>query len=471
MLLRSLVVASPGSRRRRIVTAVDALDCLVRSTESVDGMREDLRKRPCDLLVIERESLPKFGADIVREIRADPEAPEILILVDDEDPEEHASLIAAGCWATVSDGIGESSLSDVLASMADRRRQDTAASSVPVPDADYQLGDYVTQSPAMRSFLRSAKRVADLDSTLLILGETGVGKGLFARSMHNEGPRGDKPFVSINCGALNETLLESELFGHERGAFTGADRARRGHFEMAHTGTIFLDEIGEMPLHIQVKLLNVLEDRVIQPLGSEKTVSIDVRIMAATSKNLEVEAEANRFRSDLYYRLNVISLTLPSLADRTEDIPELAQSYVDHFRAKMGCHVMGVRPDALRALTRYPWPGNLREFINSIERAVIMTVEDEIRVDDLPLRVQEFAPLEAPLLPVAEIAAADDGWLDESWSHVRRRVLDEAEVRYLTGLLNATGGRIGETARRAGMDPRSIREKMKRYGLQKEDFK
>lgn len=226
-----------------------------------------------------------------------------------------------------------------------------------------------------------------------------------------------------------------------------------------------------MPPHLQVKLLHVLEDRCVQPLGSERTIPIDVRIMAATNKNLEEEVEAKRFRQDLYYRLNVISLTLPPLRERREDIAELGQSYVDYFRVLLKGDVKSISEDALAALIRYRWPGNLRELINAIERAVIMTVSEEIQVEDLPLTIQEFAPLKMKPIPAALVASPDDTWLDQTWSQVRRQILEEAELRYLAGILRMTHGRIGETAQRAGMDPRSVRDKMRRYKLKKEDFK
>jgi transcriptional regulator with GAF, ATPase, and Fis domain len=178
--------------------------------------------------------------------------------------------------------------------------------------------------------------------------------------------------VAVSCSALPETLLESELFGHTKGAFTGATRARRGYFELAHGGTIFLDEIAELPPHLQVKLLRVLEERRIQPLGSERPIAVDVRVLAATNRDLEIEVGEKRFRTDLFYRLNVVSLTLPPLRERREDIPELLQSYIDHFRARLPSDVATVHPDALEALTAYDWPGNVRELINVVERAVLM---------------------------------------------------------------------------------------------------
>ena len=471
MLLRTLVVANPGKQRSRTVAALDEVESLVTTVESSAGLRAELARKPFDLVVISKEALPDFSSALIEEMRSVPESPEIVVLTENEEAEERGQLLAVGCLAVVYQGLEGDTFRDVVRTVAERRLADASQRIRAVPDEDYRLGDYATSSPAMREFLKTARRVASKDCTLLLSGETGVGKGLLARSIHNEGPRSEKPFIAVNCGALNETLLESELFGHEKGAFTGAARSRRGFFELAHTGTIFLDEVGELPLHLQVKLLRVLEDRTVQPLGSEAPIKVDTRIIAATNKDLPAEIEKKRFRPDLFYRLNVVSLTLPPLRERREDIPELARSYVDHFRIKMGGDVAEISPEAMEALLRHPWPGNLRELINAIERAVIMTSGQQIRVEDLPLEVQEVAPPICQDLEPAKVDDPDPAWLDRAWSEVRRRVLEETELRYLTGILRETQGRIGETAKRAGMDPRSLHEKMRKYGLKKEAFR
>jgi DNA-binding NtrC family response regulator len=336
---------------------------------------------------------------------------------------------------------------------------------------DYRLTDYVTRSTAMRAVLRSARRIAERDTTVLLLGETGVGKGLLARSLHNEGPRSLGPFVAMNCGALTETLLEAELFGHERGAFTGADRARRGYFELAHRGTLFLDEIADMALHLQVKLLQVLEERRVRPVGSEKKIDVDVRLIAATNRDLPEEVKQGRFREDLYYRLNVVTLTLPPLRERREDVPEIAESYVEHFRAQTGSGARRLSEAAMAAILAYPWPGNVRELANAIERAIIMAAGEEIQVEDLAVDIQSMTPDPTADLARARGIGPESSWAGRPWNEVRRLVLEEAELRYLRGLLEMTNGRIGATASQAGMDPRSLHQKMKKYGLRKEEFR
>ena len=470
MLLRTLVVAHPGELRSSTVAALDEVDSLVTAVDSSASLRIELARKPFDLVVISQEVLSDFSPALIEEVRSVPDSPEIVVLIEHEDPEERGQLVAAGCLAVVYEGLETDTFRQVLRSLAERRLAVTSERVRSVPDEHYRLGDYATSSPAMREFLETARRVASKDCTLLLMGETGVGKGLLARSIHNEGPRAGKPFVAVNCGTLSETLLESQLFGHEKGAFTGAARARRGVFELAHTGTIFLDEVAELPPHLQVKLLRVLEDRTIQSLGSETTITVDVRIIAATNRDLPAEVEQQRFRRDLFYRLNVVSLTLPPLRERAEDILELARSYISHFRIRTGGDPRDISSEAVAALLRHPWPGNLRELINAIERAVILTSAEEIRVEDLPLELQEVAPSVSKNLEPEKLDDPEPAWLDRPWSEVRRQVLEETELRYLTGVLGATQGRVGEAAKRAGMDPRSLHEKMRKYGLKKETF-
>jgi DNA-binding NtrC family response regulator len=470
MLLRTLVVAHPGKLRSRTVAALTEVDSLVTAVDSSAGLRAELSGKPFDLVVVSQEALSDFSPALIDEVRSAPDSPEIVVLIEHEDAEERGQLVAAGCLAVVYEGLETDTFRQVLKSLAERRLAVASERISSVPDEHYRLSDYVTSSPAMREFLRSARRVAARDCTVLLMGETGVGKGLLARSIHNEGPRAGRPFVAVNCGALSETLLESQLFGHEKGAFTGAARTRRGFFELAHTGTIFLDEVAELPLHLQVKLLRVLEDRTIQSLGAETTTTVDVRIIAASNRDLPAEVEQQRFRRDLFYRLNVVSLTLPPLCERTEDIPELVRSYIRHFQIRTGGDARGISPEAAAALLRHPWPGNLRELINAIERAVIMASAEEIQVEDLPLEVQEVAPSVSKNLEPEKLDDPEPDWLGRPWSEVRRQVLEETELRYLTGVLEATRGRVGEAAKRAGMDPRSLHEKMRKYGLRKETF-
>jgi len=343
------------------------------------------------------------------------------------------------------------------------------------PEEHYSLNDFVSESPSMQTFLQVARKVVRAETSVLILGETGVGKERLARAIHGEGPRATGPFMAINCGALPESLLESELFGHEEGAFTGATRTRRGYFELAHRGTLLLDEIGEAATHVQVKLLRALDERKIYRVGGEKPIDVDVRVMAATNKNLEVEMKEKRFRPDLFYRLAVVTLTIPPLRERREDIVKLLESYLEHFRAQTGRQITSVSADATSVLTRYDWPGNVRELVNAMERAFLLGMTDELRTEDLPVRIvtavkgtdrASFGPTASgPVTPLP------DDLLAKSLSEARKEVVAAFETRYVAALLDATGGRIVDTAARAGVNERSLYELMKRHGLKKETFK
>ena len=240
----------------------------------------------------------------------------------------------------------------------------------------------------MRQLMDMVAQVAPSSATVLLHGESGTGKELVARAIHNSSGRADKSLVAVNCAALPESILEGELFGHEKGAFTGATQRRQGRFELAHRGTLFLDEIGELNIPTQVKLLRVLQEGEFERLGGTQTIGVDVRIVAATNKNLEVEVAQGRFREDLFYRLNVISIELPPLRDRAEDIPLLAHHFLNRYATKNGKRVDGFSKDAISALSSWQWPGNVRELENAVERAVVLSRADTIEVDDLPPQVR-----------------------------------------------------------------------------------
>ena len=249
--------------------------------------------------------------------------------------------------------------------------------------------DILAKSPQMQAIFRTIAKVADYKTTALITGESGVGKELVARAIHRRGSRRGGPFVAVNCGAIPEPLLESELFGYKRGAFTDAVNDRAGLFEQANHGTLLLDEIGELPLSLQVKLLRVLQEESIRRLGDSKDMKVDVRILAATHRDLSAETQAGRFREDLYYRINVLPIVVPPLRERREDIPILLDHFLARNNARFGTNIRGIEPEARRFLLEYAWPGNVRELENTIERAMVLCEHDTISADDLPERVRE----------------------------------------------------------------------------------
>lgn len=251
-------------------------------------------------------------------------------------------------------------------------------------EKDYRFGNLVARSPTMASVFELAQKAARYSTTVLILGESGTGKELIARGIHCEGERAAMPWVPVNCGGIPEHLLESELFGYKKGAFTGADRNKKGLFQEADGGTLFLDEIGELPLALQVKLLRVLQESEIRPVGESKHSRVNVRVMAATAKNLEEEVRRGLFREDLYYRLNVLTISLPPLRQRPEDIPHLCRYFLNRFNAKMGKRIKGIAPAALELLLGHRWPGNVRELENAMERAVLLADDAMLMPEHLP---------------------------------------------------------------------------------------
>jgi two-component system response regulator PilR (NtrC family) len=310
------------------------------------------------------------------------------------------------------------------------------------------------KSPALKQLFDVIARIASTRATVLITGESGTGKERVARAIHNRSDRAAAPFLVVNCGALPENLMESELFGHEKGAFTGAEKRRNGLLRDGDGGTVLLDEVGELPSNLQVKLLRVLQERVVRPVGASEEIPVDVRILAATNRDVEKDVEAGRFRQDLYYRLNVIRLALPPLRDRREDVPLLADRFRERFTREMAKDIVGFTPDALRAIERYDYPGNVRELENVIERAVALAGSRVIGLGDLPQAVsgQVGAP-EAGLLALSPEGCELDA------------VLHEVERRLLISALERTGGVRKAAAKLLGVTFRSLRYRLAKHGL------
>ena len=317
-------------------------------------------------------------------------------------------------------------------------------------------GDFrglIGDSPPLREVVRVIRRAAPTDATVLVTGESGTGKELVARQLHDESPRRAKPFVALNCSALPAELVESELFGHVKGAFTGADRDREGMFEAANGGTLFLDEIGDLAVPAQAKLLRALEERVVTRVGATAPRPVDVRVIAATNQPLDRMIEDARFREDLLYRLRVVTIELPPLRERREDLLPIAVHLVADLAARHGRPVLDIADDARRALLSWDWPGNVRELRNALERAVVMTSGDAIRAADLPPHMRESA---APL-------RADEAVLaDLPFVEARDRAVDAFERAYLTAALERHGGNVSATARALGLHRQSLQKMLKR---------
>ncbi len=309
----------------------------------------------------------------------------------------------------------------------------------------------IGRSTAMVKLLETVAQVAPSEATVLITGDSGTGKELIAGAIHFNSPRKGGSFVKVNCAAITETLLESELFGHEKGAFTGAHRLKEGRFRQADGGSLFLDEVSEMSLGMQVKLLRALQEREITRVGGEEVIKVDVRIIAATNKDLIQEIESGRFREDLYYRLNVVTLNVPLLRERKEDIPLLAQHFLSTFAEKNRKQIKGFTPQAMDQLLKYDWPGNVRELMNAVERAVVLSRSEYLDEQDLPLVIKNALP-------------------DEEKSPSRYAVpadlpLEDVEKATILKTLESTGGNKSEAARRLGITRKTLHKKLKKYGM------
>ncbi len=308
--------------------------------------------------------------------------------------------------------------------------------------------DMIGSGPAIQRVFELVAKVAPSVASVVITGQSGTGKEVVARAIHNLSPRRDKPFLALNCAAIPATLIESELFGYERGAFTGAVERRLGNFELANGGTLFLDEIGELPLELQAKFLRVLEERKIRRLGGRSEVEVDVRVLCASARDLKEEIRSGRFREDLYFRLHVFTIELPPLKQRKEDIPLLVHHFIEKFNAETGKHVQGVTPAAMAVLQAYPWPGNIRELRNTVERAVILVDGDVIGEEQLPPDVQPARPEATTLrLPLG-------------------LALDQVEKEYLLASLQRNGGNKSRTAEALGISEKTLYNKLNRYAAE-----
>jgi transcriptional regulator with PAS, ATPase and Fis domain len=344
---------------------------------------------------------------------------------------------------------------------------------VPITESGPPIPGLIGSSPAMQEVYRMTRRVARSPASVLLLGESGTGKELIATAVHRLSDRATGPFVRVNCGALSESLLESELFGHVRGAFTGAVNNRTGRFEAAHTGTIFLDEINSTTLHLQVKLLRVLQEREFERVGDTQTIRVDTRVIAASNRDLHEEVFSNKFREDLYWRLNVISIVLPPLRERREDIPELVSHFLNHYNEANDRYVAHIQKEALQALQDYHWPGNVRELQNYIERAVVLAETDELTLELLPEVVQgrerpkvthlRGADLESLTFAVVQQGVLGSGPEEDN---LHAKIVNRVERELLAQvMLNCAQVQV-KAAKKLGINRNTLHKKLKEYGLE-----
>jgi DNA-binding NtrC family response regulator len=417
--------------------------------EALDALKGD----DVDLVLTDKRLPGMDGVDLVRRIRADHPDLAVIVMTAYGTIESAVEAVRLGAADYLVKPLESAELLIVVRHAIEFQELRTASRATLRRNQErFTLKNIVTQSEAMHEIFELLRSVAELDTTVLIHGETGVGKELLARSIHFSGGRRDKPFVAVNCAAIPAELFESELFGFRKGSFTSASEHRRGHFQMANGGTLLLDEIGEMPLALQSKLLRVIEEKRVTPIGSDRSVEIDVRFIATTNKDLQAEAEHAAFRRDLFYRLSVMPIRVPPLRERVGDIPLLAEHFLEVSARRSKKAVPRIAPAAMQALCRYAWPGNVRELENVIERAVIVTKSDVI------------ADVERFLTGEGERPKVD---LSLPFRDAKTRVVEDFERAYITGVLEAHGGKLTAAAKHADMDPKNFSEKLTRYGLRK----
>ncbi|WP_417747496.1 sigma-54 interaction domain-containing protein [Rosistilla oblonga] len=340
------------------------------------------------------------------------------------------------------------------------------------------LPELIGTSPAMQEVYRITRRVAQSKASVLLLGETGTGKELIATAIHRLSRRANGPFVRVNCGALSESLLESELFGHVRGSFTGAVNNRTGRFEAAHSGTIFLDEINSTTLELQVKLLRVLQEREFERVGDTQTISVDTRVIAASNRELANEVSEERFREDLYWRLNVVPIEIPPLRDRREDIPALVAHFLNIYSEANDRYVTHIQPESIEAMQSYHWPGNVRELQNYVERAVVMAEGDELTVELLPAEVTgqrsggsrrtSFGPADLDSMTVDVVEQGLSELADDK-TNLHSKIVDRIERELINQVLQACGGVQKQAAAQLGINRNTLHKKIKDYQLTKDD--
>jgi DNA-binding NtrC family response regulator len=383
-----LVAEDEQTLREGIVTAFRDRGWQV--TEAADGAEamERLENEVFDVLVTDYKMPQRTGLEVLKRSKMINEGTVAVVMTAYGTVESAVEVMKAGAYDYVLKPFELEELELKVERALEHRRLMARLQAYDRQSVVPTFENIVGESPPMKEIFRTIEKVAHSNATVLVLGETGVGKELVAEALHRNSSRANRAFVKMNCAALHESLLESELFGHERGAFTGADRQRTGRFELANEGTLFLDEIGNMTPGTQAKVLRVLQEREFERLGGSKTIKVDVRLVAATNKNLEEAIGRGEFREDLYYRLNVVNVTVPPLRERKEDIVPLAKHFIDRFAAELKKDVRGIEPSAVRLLKRHTWPGNIRELQNTIERSVLMCDGSSIEPEDLSLFAQ-----------------------------------------------------------------------------------
>jgi DNA-binding NtrC family response regulator len=462
MRSRILVVDDDELTRCHMRSILELDGYEVETVADVDAALEVIRARAIHLLITDLRLPDRGGLELLAQVRDERMPFGVIVVTAYGDTEVALEAMKAGAddfvgkpfeperfRLLVARTLERRSLADELEQLRQQMREGN------------NFHNLISKSPRMRRVFDLIQQVGPLGSTVLIHGETGTGKELVAQAIHAASPRKAAPWIAVNCAALNDSLLESELFGHERGAFTGADRQRKGRFELAHRGTLFLDEIGEISPVMQVKMLRVLQSGRFERVGGTETIEVDVRILAASNKRLEDEVKAGRFRSDLFYRLNVVRVDLPPLRERPEDILLLATHFLNRLSGRSNPPVTEIDPEAMQALLGYSWPGNVRQLENAIKAAVALADGTTIRAGNLPEAI-------SPARERRPGVALD---IDRPLPAVTEDLIAQVEREYFAQLLGQFEGNVAQCARHSGLSRRCVTMKLRKYGLDRRRFK
>jgi DNA-binding NtrC family response regulator len=459
---RILIVEDNETARKQMQVFLESdSDLVVDTAANGSDALKALTERPYSVVVTDLKMPRVDGLQLLEEVQKQKLPADVIITTGFGTIDHAVQAIRLGAADFLTKPIKLEHLRLVVQrSLRERALQDEVVALREKLHAQFKFHDILSKSPRMHDVFELISHVAETISTVLIVGETGTGKELVARAVHEASPRHAAPFVAVNCAALPESLLESELFGHEKGAFTSAVGQRKGRFELAHGGTIFLDEVGEIPLAMQAKLLRVLQERRFERVGGTSTIEVDVRVVAATNRDLLRLAKEGKFREDLYYRLNVVKIDLPPLHERPEDIALLAEHFVQKF-SRPGAVPKQIAPESMEALLHYRWPGNIRELENAMERACVTTRDDTVRPENLPAEILK------PSRPRLQVPVDLSRPLTEQLTELTAAF----EERYLRRALKKTRGHIGRTASLTGLSRRTITEKLALYQIEKTEFK
>ena len=419
---------------------------------------EAIRAKPPDVVITDMMMPGLTGMDVLRAARKACEETSVIVMTGYGSIEGAIGAMKEGAFDYVTKPLNMQALLEVIAKACRHNRLVQENEALGETLSRTGENEFVGASPAVTEVLATVAKVAPTDAPVLIWGESGTGKELIARAVHAGSPRRKKRFVAINCASIPESLIESELFGYEKGAFTGADRTKLGLMELAHEGTLFLDEIGELPVGLQTKLLRVLQEREIQRVGAVRTTPVDFRLVAATNRDLKEAIERKEFREDLFYRIGVITVDLPPLRERAGDVKLLVDHFVSRARRSMKRPALEVSPEALAALEGYRYPGNVRELQNVLERMFVLSDNDTIKLEDVPVDIREVGARSGSQPSSAAAGAAVD----------YREAKDNFERDYLVRLINDAGGNISEAARMSGISRRHLYEKIEKLGIRTE---